>query len=393
MRGLILGLFVFLLASACNSPSAPAAEKPPGLTVRNKVLLLEGKPYRGIGVNYFSYFSRLIADPNDTSSLTNLVALSKAKIPFVRFMCGGFWPTEQRLYLTNREAFFERLDRVVRCAESNHVGLVPSLFWNLPTVPDLASEPMQELGNTNSRSIALIRDYTTEVVSRYRGSCAIWAWEFGNEGSLSADLPNAAEHRPPSVPELGTPKQRTSLDELKSSQLQVAFIEFARTVRRLDPERLVLSGNALPRASAWHNTHEGNWKPDDAEQFREVLRRDNPDPMNGISIHIYPGQSFPADATNLAQAVKLSALEAIAAGKPLFVGEFGVSRQAGPIENQKRIFGELLAAIENAHVPLAAAWVFDFPGQDQDWNITFENDRAFFLKMISETNQRIRSQP
>ena len=53
-----------------------------------------------------------------TPSSTNLAALAKAKIPFVRFMCGGFWPSEQRLYLTNREVFFERLDRVVRCAES-----------------------------------------------------------------------------------------------------------------------------------------------------------------------------------------------------------------------------------------------------------------------------------
>jgi len=252
---------------------------------------------------------------------------------------------------------------------------------------------MQELGNTNSRSIALIRAYTTDVVSRYRGSRAVWAWEFGNEGSLSADLPNAAEQRPPIVPELGTPKQRTALDELNSSQLQVAFIEFARTARWLDPGRLVFSGNALPRVSAWHNTYEKNWKSDDAEQFREVFRRDNPGPMNGISIHIYPGEPFPAGATNLAQAITLAAQEAVAAGKPLFVGEFGVSRRAGSIENQKRIFGELLAAIENAQAPLAAAWVFDFPGQEQDWNITFENDRAFFLKMISETNQRIRSRP
>jgi hypothetical protein len=391
MRRLILGHFAFLLALACNCSSAQAAEKPLGLTVRDKTLMLEGKPYRGVGVNYFSLFSRLLADPNDTSSLTNLAALSRAKIPFVRFMCGGFWSAEQKLYLTNREAFFERLDRVVHCAETNHVGLVPSLFWNLPTVPDLAGEPMQELGNTNSRSIAFIRAYTTDVVSRYRSSRAIWAWEFGNEGSLSADLPNAAEHRPPIVPELGTPKQRTELDELKSGQLQVAFGEFARTIRRLDPERLVLSGNALPRVSAWHNTHEKNWKSDDAEQFREVLRRDNPDPMNGISIHIYPGELFPAGATNLAETVTLVAQEAVAAGKPLFVGEFGVSRRTGSIENQKRIFGDLLVAIENAHVPLAAAWVFDFPGQDQDWSITFQNDRAFFLKMISETNQRIRS--
>jgi len=131
MHRLILGLLVFLLAATCNGPSAQGSETSLGLTVRDKTVMLEGKPYRGVGANYFSLFSRLLADSKDTSSLNNLAALSKAKIPFVRFMCGGFWPTDQKLYLTNREAFFQRLDRVVRCAESNHVGLVPSLFWNL----------------------------------------------------------------------------------------------------------------------------------------------------------------------------------------------------------------------------------------------------------------------
>src|SRR6266404_2084455 len=109
MRRLILGLLVFLLVSDAKGLSPEAAEKSLGLSFRDKALMLEGKPYSGIGVNYFSLASRLLADPSNTSSLANLAALAKAKIPFVRFMCGGFWPSEQRLYLTNREAFFERL--------------------------------------------------------------------------------------------------------------------------------------------------------------------------------------------------------------------------------------------------------------------------------------------
>ena len=127
-----------------------AADKPPGLSVRNQNLLLEGRPFQGIGINYFSLASRLLSNPKDSTSLTNLSALAKAKIPFVRFMCGSFWPSEQRLYLTNREAYFERLDRVIRSAELAHIGLIPSLFWHLPTIPDLVGEPMRELGNTNS---------------------------------------------------------------------------------------------------------------------------------------------------------------------------------------------------------------------------------------------------
>ena len=44
-----------------------------------------------------------------------------------------------------------------------------------------------------------MRTYIREVVSRYVNSPAIWGWEFGNEYNLPADLPNAADHRPPIV--------------------------------------------------------------------------------------------------------------------------------------------------------------------------------------------------
>jgi hypothetical protein len=362
--------------------------KPFGLSVRDEKLLLEGRPYRGIGVNYFSLASRILHNPSDTSSLTNLAALAKAKIPFVRFMCGGYWPNEQRLYLTNREAFFARLDRVVRCAEENRIGLIPSLFWHLPTVSDLVGESMQELGNTNSKSISYIRAYTRDIVSRYGGSPAIWAWEFGNEAMLSVDLPNASEQRPPIVPQLGTPERRTQLDELTSAQLQVAYLEFATSVRRLDPTRLILSGNALPRASAWHNTHERSWSSDNSEQFREILLRDNPDPMNGISVHVYPTENPSNGSKSILETFQLVMRESKTAGKPLFVGEFGVSRKSGSIEEQKREFGECLKAIQSTQVPLAAAWVFDLPSQDQDWNINFQNERSIFLTMLAEMNQK-----
>jgi len=375
----------------CGAGQILAAEnegKPLGLSVRDGTLMLEGKPYRGIGVNYFSLASRVFNDADDTSSLTNLAALAKAKIPFVRFMCGGYWPNEQRLYLTNRADFFARLDRVVRCAEESQIGLIPSLFWHLPTVPDLVGEPMQQLGNTNSKSIALIRAYTKDVVSRYIGSPAIWAWEFGNEAMLSVDLPNASEQRPPIVPQLGTPARRTQLDELTSAQLRVAYLEFARNVRRLDPTRLILSGNALPRVSAWHNTHERSWSSDNTEQFREILLRDNPDPMNGISVHIYPAENPPDGAKSVFEKLKLVMRESSAARKPLFVGEFGISRRSGAIEDQKRAFVECLKAIQNEQVPLAAAWVFDFPSQDQDWNMDFKNERSILLTMLAEINQK-----
>jgi hypothetical protein len=385
---LTLSARTFIVLLAVIHGAASETNQFPGLNVQNGVLMLRGKPFHGIGVNYFSLASRILENPNDASSLTNLARLASARVPFVRFMCGGFWPAQQELDVTNREEFFKRLDRVVECAEKNRIGLIPSLFWNLATVCDLAHEPLHELGQTNSRSIALLRAYTKDVVSRYRRSPAIWGWEFGNESSLSADLPNAAQHRPLLAAEMGTPRTRTELDELKSSDLHVALVEFGRTVRELDLSRPIFSGNALPRPSAWHNTHETNWIPDNAEQFRAVLRRDNPDPINTISVHIYDGEGFPAGAHTFSEIVTHLVREAQAAGKPLFIGEFGLRNRASRDEQQPE-FGRLLNALEQRRVPLAAVWVFDYPEQNQQWNITFDNERAAFLETIRETNRRI----
>ena len=362
-----------------------------GLSVREGTVLLEGKPFRGVGANYFSLFSRVLSHPDDTSSLSNLSALAKANIPFVRFMCGGFWPSEQRLYLGDPRAFFERLDRVVRHAEQAHVGLIPSLFWYVSTVPDLAGEPMQELGNPESKSVALIRRYTQDVVGRYKDSPAIWGWELGNEWALDGDLPNASDHRPPVVPELGTPKGRGPRDELTSAQLQVAYVAFAQTVRKLDPSRIIVSGNAIPRDSAWHNTREKSWKQDTVEQFGEILRRDNPDPMDAICVHIYAsrGLKYPAGAANVSEIVGLTVKEARRAGKPVFLGEFGAERKLGSLAEQKAVFAQFLAAIREHQVPLAAFWVYDFSSMDDDWNVSFQNDRSFMLEMASKANERL----
>src|SRR5437763_13269878 len=102
---------LMMIALCVLGPGFEAKTAPQGLYVEHGVLMKDSRPYRGIGANYFSLFSRLLKDPADTSALSNLTALAEARVPFVRFMCGGYWPIEQQIYLTNREVFFQRLDR------------------------------------------------------------------------------------------------------------------------------------------------------------------------------------------------------------------------------------------------------------------------------------------
>jgi hypothetical protein len=181
------------------------------------------------------------------------------------------------------------------------------------------------------------------------------------------------------APALGTPPQRTARDELTYETLHTARGAFGREVRRYDPQRVILTGDAILHTSAWHNWKEDSWAIDNPEQFAEMLAFSNPDPTNLVSVHLYDKDSLCLNHV-LAAARDLN--------KPVFVGEFGVKGLRADSEVK---FGELLAAIETNAVPLAAVWVFDFQPQGEELNITATNDRAFQLRAVAEANRRIQA--
>ncbi len=361
--------------------AALAQGGPMGLTVRDDgALLLAGKPCRAMGVNYFDAFLRTLeGEPADETYEAGFAALEEAGIPFARINGGGFWPVQWKLYLEDRDAYFARFDRVVASAEEQHVGLIPSLFWCLSTMPDLAGEPCDQWGNPESRTHSLMRQYIEDVVTRYRSSPAIWGWEFGNEYNLAADLPNASEHRPPVWPDLGTATERSERDELTHAMIRTAIAEFAREVRKHDPDRAIFSGNSIPRASAWHQMTEGSWTADPTERFMEMLAGDNPDPVDTLTIHCYE----PGDFERLTAA----AVTARIAGKPLFVGEFGVSGEAPDAPGR---FALMIDAIEASGAALAAVWVYDRRG-DEEWGVTADNNRAYQLREVAAANKRMQA--
>jgi hypothetical protein len=304
--------------------------------------------------------------------------LAKRRIPFVRLAGCGFWPSDQKLYQENPQEFLRRFDDVVHSAEECNIGLIPSLFWTPATVPDLVGESLDQWANPNSKTQDYMRRYVRDVVGRYRNSPAIWGWEFGNEYNLAASLPNAAEHRSAIVPSVGTPASRSEKDDLTYEIIRSAFTAFAKEVRKYDASRVISTGDSCLREHAWHNWKEKSWTADTPEQFAEMQRDDNPDPIDVVSIHAYAPlrPQFIGEATQLARRFK----------KPLFVGEFG----AAEIPNEREQFQTLLAAIEDAQVPLAALWVFDFGWQNDSFNITPTNARSYQLQAITEANARIR---
>ena len=372
------GIFLLAASEVFLLTKSPVASKPLGLRLGpNATVMLNGKPYRGVGINYFSCFLRTLKDGNDTSYEAGFATLKAKGIPYARFCATGFWPRDMKLYVEDREEYFRRLDDVVHSAEKHGIGLIPSLFWYYACVPDLVGEPMDQWANPNSKTHAWMRQYVREVVTRYRDNPTIWAWELGNEFSLYAEIPHAV--RPKADSRLGTPETRSKRDELTFDMVRHAFISFATAVREHDPSRLIFTGDSFPRLAAWNLEQKKSWDHDTMEQFKQMLIKANPDPISGISLHAYED-----DDQRFAHAMEVSRLM----NKPVFIGEFGAQHETEP---QAAKFRRLLKAVVDNDIPLAAVWVFDHPAQ-KDFNIAVDNGRAYQLDLIVQANQKLKMQ-
>ena len=365
-------------------------------TAPDGTLLKDGQPFRALGMNYMSAFTRCLEDPQDTSYRAGFATLAAFEIPFVRLNFGGFYPVNWTLYRTDPDRYFTLMDGVVRAAEEAGIGLIPSLFWWTACIPDINGEPRNQWGNPESKTHAFMRDYVRQVVARYANSPAIWAWEFGNEYDLAVDLPNADTHRPWTHVSKGSPAERGPDDDLTSAMLNTAMTAFAAEVRKYDPHRPITTGHSIPRRSAHHQRIALSWTEDSAAEFRENLAHMTPDPTDLVSIHLYPHakeRRFGEGDVSYARLLAEASAAARAAGKGLFVGEFGPppDNEAPWTHESAREEGlALLQAIEASPVQIAAFWVFDFPWQEAFINVSADNHRSHYLAALRDTNRRLR---
>ena len=333
-------------------------------------------------MNYFDAFIRTLRDPNDVSYRQGLNHLGANGIPFARLALGGYTGPDWQLYLSDKESYFHRLDDFVACAEQAHVGLIACLFWAIGGVSEAVHEPRAAWGDPQSATRRFMRRYTQEVVSRYAGSPAIWGWEFSCELSLPLDK----------RPGQGDPRRNLTLATFRS-----AALDFADVVRGLDSDRILLTGNSLPRASAYHNARPGPSSVDTEQQFAQILLRDNPGPFNPICIHASPAgtkQYFADRRVSYQELLETCVQIGRKANKAVYLEEFipALDKDRGVEYDEKNYFLNELKAIEASKVPLASVWVYDRKLHYDKSNITGNNQRSYILKMIGAFDRSIHSQ-
>ena len=82
--------------------------------------------------------------------------------------------------------------------------------------------------------------------------------------------------------------------------------------------------------------------------------------------------------------------------KPIYVEEFipvPKDPNARAATDERDYFTHELAAIENSNVPIASVWVYDRKlASDKIYNLTFDNERSYMLRMIADFDHSVHAQ-
>lgn len=363
---------------------AGAAALPALALLRGTVRAAEVPPRTRFGVNFYSLFLRGLK-PGQSPATDGLADLAHAGIPFVRFPASGQRAGDWSLLDTDPGRYWGNFDAIFATAEQTGIKLVPSLFWNPPTLPFHLGETMQSWLNPDSSTARHAQAYVETFRKRYDKSPALLMYEFGNELNSWLDLPNVTRFWPkpdPTMPE----RKPLPADALSSSQFSEILDNFVTTLRK-SSTRGIGSGNNIPRENAWHLAHR-TWDIDTRDQYIETLRSLCPRDMDVLSIHLYPNQFGGAKAVFQTPGDVLAAMVEAARldNRTAFVGEFGIARMADNKE-ERRQFAAMVDAIIMNGVDYAAIWNYAPFAMQPDYDVTFTNDRAYQLQAILAANK------
>jgi hypothetical protein len=322
----------------------------------------------------------------------------------IRFGASGFWPVDQALWAneSTRKLYWDEFDSVVEDATELKVKLIPSLLWNIFAVVDLCKEPLSALipsafehhtGNSThvlhrrnaiTCSLSSAREFTSELVSRYASNPTIVHWELTNELNLHADLDMEGK-KTLIAPSLGTPGQRTRLDNFSTNGMREFQQLQANWIRQHDKlGRGISTGHAIPRPNAEHlraSYHEPqrDWSLDNTTQFQTNVL-DTCEGCDLCSLHVYPSATnrrwnLPNEWSLLDVAAAALNKNQELTQKRLYVGEFGVSlpdrhnSSASDCNFTAGMVAHMQTMPAGAAPVLATYWQWMAPNQAATWSI------------------------
>lgn len=378
-----------------------------GFHVEDGVIMLEGKPFYGFGVNYFGAFSHYedgyLPDPQIFKD--GFAGMAEHNIPFVRIALGYYSSFYDR-YDADPQGTLAKIREVLDAAEAQHVGVILSLFWHDAALPEHVGEKRADMGEAESRTLAYAVEFTTTIVKEFADHRALWGWEVGNEYNLDADL--CDRNLQMFLPAGFTYDNPTGRDYFTSDEAAFFFETVASTIRKYDGYRLITNGCSEMRTCAW-SMHKAtmrlkddhlwdiNWSQDTRKAFEKAIDLYTPDSVDTVSFHFQSGSSgaetpsytlsYPVFAGEEALTVPgfLDAYvqAAKAAGKALYLGEFGDFRDMESAADCPEMFRTLCGWISDSGIQIASLWQF------QDYHDSGVGGQK--LDILSELNAELKA--
>ncbi|UTY56377.1 cellulase family glycosylhydrolase [Massilia sp. erpn] len=371
------------------------------LVVENGLFMHKGKPFYGVGVNYFDGFTRYAKNEKDESWKKGLQIIKKHEIPFIRISTIGFWPeTIQSDYLkdeaTKRE-FHRRLNIFMTEADNLGIGVILDVFWNWTALLEITGEHASAIGR-DSQTRDLMKKIIDEMVDQHKDHPALWGWEFTNEGSSFMDLTLQRGYQ--NYPCLPTREGRatpwTPADNFTHQDMISAIEFFAKEISDRDKRTPIFSGNNVPNPNAFSLRYlpksEGNRKDTEAE-FGWILRKNEPDSGNTLSMHLYPEQEgtyFGRKDSGLEDILEAAMARSHKDKRPFYLGEFGAKRKQVSYDADKKI-DQFLSAIYNQRIQLSSFWVYDFAHQKDTYSVMAGEGRIPTLEKLQKYNELMRN--
>lgn len=353
---LALAMIMIMTMTACKGgKSNKRTDIPPegtfvkGITVDSEGdLLLDGEKLYAYGVNIYDIFVNKRRLNANYDVETPLKTLRDSGISIARMSIGPYTVGHFANYYYSPDEYFEALDAVIAACEKYHIGIFASISWN-PVIKDFVGETWDQMGDPNSKTVQVAKQYYTDVVKRYKDSPAIWAWEFGNEYNLYADLFYVQP-----------------ADHVRSEDTSVYYQEVGKAIRKIDPYRLIVGGDSELGCRPASLRKTNSWKADDLQDTIESTELYAPSPLEAISSHMYEyGQSGKTVEETTFKDYKAAVQLALDAchelKKGYYIGEYGpgsfLNDGTGTIETNKHVLDLMHQAFIDLDVQVALGWI------------------------------------
>lgn len=416
-----------------------------GLQANGTQFQLNGRRFRGIGVNNFSMFWRqLVSNLGPAIDMEADIRLVKQTygLPFIRFALGGYDRASWLQWLTNPSACLAVFAQMINLAEKYNCGLVPVLMWDPRGLADVCYTTDATLqhpahfADKTSLAWAKFQTVISAMVGMGRTSSIVYLWDLTNEMSSSCG-PEYYSTWP--VDGTGVDGGSTSLSWLNwgtrldgttypanakmSLAQKVSFSrEAVRFIQQLDGGgRVITSGDALgfqsPVGCQTTNSLAADtlakWNSDPALLNMSWLAfRDQCHPA--LNMHIYPqstsnGTFFNGAEKTQSELIVLCRQWADAVNKPFFLGEFGATqwKNTNPAENVDQVSVDLAtetaavtAAVNTVEANVEAAALWNLHGDIVSpvntvpnwmrWDLSAPS-RQYQLALIAAANARMQA--